>query len=124
MFGLFKKASTGITVVDKVWMSKAAKLKACAEMFQLNPGCLFITWFKETYEELQLTLNLKEGDPGLALAEHVHPSDAANRMVIFAEHHPLREIEQALFRKLALKEVPVLSALDEPFFFRFGGQKT
>jgi hypothetical protein len=45
-------------------------------------------------------------------------------MIVFAEHHPLSAKEMALFSALHVKEIPVLSSLDEPFFMRFGGERT
>jgi hypothetical protein len=45
-------------------------------------------------------------------------------MTVFVEHHPLSKKELALFSALQLKEVPVLSSLDEPFFMWFGGERT
>jgi hypothetical protein len=124
MFGLFKRTAAGIPVVDKVWMSKTAKLKACADMLGVNPDCLFIAWFKETFAELQAALHLPIDNSNLRVAENITPPDVVNRMIIFAEHHPLHAVEQELFRKLNLKEVPVLCSLDEHFFSRFGGEKT
>lgn len=44
-------------------------------------------------------------------------------MVVFAEHYPLLQKEQALFKTLSLKEIPVMSSLDEPLFKYFGGEK-
>lgn len=45
-------------------------------------------------------------------------------MLVFAEHYPLVHVEQSLYQRLGLKEVPVLFSLDEPFFAKFGGEKT
>ena len=45
-------------------------------------------------------------------------------MVVFAEHFPLAAVGQDIFGRLQLKEAPVLSCLEEPFFMQFGGQST
>ena len=45
-------------------------------------------------------------------------------MVVFAEHYPLASVEQDLYARLQLKEVPVLSCLEEPLFMLFGGERT
>ena len=45
-------------------------------------------------------------------------------MVVFAEHYPLASVEENIFARLQLKEVPVLSSLEEPLFKQFGGQST
>ena len=123
MFGLFKK-SDGINVIDKVWMSKQAKWKACSAMLALNPSALFVAWFEETAEELSSYLALPSDNKTLLLAADLTADTIQERMVMFVEHYPLSSVEQDLFKKLNLKEVPVLLSLDEPFFQKFGGEKT
>jgi hypothetical protein len=123
MFSLFKK-SDGVNVVDKVWMSKQAKWKACSAMFALNPSSLFVAWFEETADELGNHLGLPSGKKILVLASDLTADAIQDRMVMFVEHYPLSSVEQDLFKKLNLKEVPVLLSLDEPFFQKFGGEKT
>ena len=49
-------------------------------------------------------------------AEHLSYDKAVGPMVVFAEHYPLASVEQDLYAKLQLKEVPVLSCLEEPLF--------
>ena len=44
-------------------------------------------------------------------------------MVVFAEHYPLPKKEQELFKTLNLKEIPIMSSLDEPLFKHFGGER-
>lgn len=58
------------------------------------------------------------------LASEAASMSFQDKMVVFAEHHPLAKKEIALFTLLTLKEAPVLSSLDEPLFMRFGGEKT
>ena len=43
--------------------------------------------------------------------------------IIFAEHYPLQQKEKELYQKLNLEIVNVWSALDEPLFQNFGGEK-
>jgi hypothetical protein len=45
-------------------------------------------------------------------------------MVVFAEHYPLSKVEHTLFSTLGLKEIPIVSSLDEPLFMLFGGERT
>ena len=123
MFGLFKK-SDGIAVIDKVWMSKQAKWKACSAMLALNPSSLFVAWFEETADELSRYLSLPSDKKTLLLASDLNVDTVQDRMVMFVEHYPLSSVEQDLFKRLDLKEVPVLLSLDEPFFQKFGGEKT
>lgn len=120
MFNLFGKSSKGPKVIDKVWLSKQGKLNACAQMVKIDPSVLLVSWFEETFREM-------ESQPGLAQniikAEQVSYDKAVGRMVVFAEHYPLTSVEQDLFSKLQLKEVPVLSSLEEPLFTAFGGER-
>lgn len=60
----------------------------------------------------------------LALASQAASISFQDKMIVFAEHHPLSRKELALFKSLNLKEAPVLSSLDEPFFMWFGGERT
>jgi hypothetical protein len=122
MFGLFK-SDKGIPVIDKVWMSKAAKLNACREMLKVDPACIFIAWFEETRDDFVRELKLDPQNNTVFIAENIHADQLRNRILVFVEHHPLREKEQQNFKRLALNEVNVLSSMDEPFFMKFNGAK-
>jgi hypothetical protein len=121
MFGLFKKSSKEIKVVDKVWLSKQAKWNACAQMVKLDPSVLLVCWFDETVKEMESSSALAQN---LVKAENVTYDKTVGKMVVFAEHFPLASAEQELFANLQLTEVPVLNALDEPIFMLFGGENT
>jgi hypothetical protein len=121
MFNFFGGSKSKIKVVDKVWMSKQAKWNACRQMSSVNPSCVFVAWFKETIDELQSALGNSDY---ILLAEKVDPSLLKEKMIVFAEHHPLVKKEEALFLSLNLTEVPVLSSLDEALFMQFGGERT
>ncbi|HEX5170440.1 MAG TPA: hypothetical protein VFW11_14785 [Cyclobacteriaceae bacterium] len=120
MFSFLKSSPPEIKVIDRIWMSGQAKWRACEAMIQVDPNCLFIAWFEETLNELRSVLP-PEKHQCTILARDVMNVDG--RMVIFVEHYPLASAEQALFEKLKLQEVPVLSSLDEPLFHLFGGEK-
>lgn len=120
MFGLFKSREPEIKIVDKVWMSAEAKFKACAAMAEANPNCVFVCWFPGTLDALKLFLH----ENNLMLASQAASISLPDKMLVFAEHHPLSRKESVLFRFLNLKEAPVLSSLDEPLFMRFGGERT
>ena len=122
MFGLFKSKTSGVKVSDKIWMSRAAKLRAAASMLRVNPDCLFVAWFESTANEFESQLNLHRPSPNLIMAHELTYDKALNRMVVFAEHYPLADKEQSLFSRLNIPEAPVLSALDEPLFEKFGGE--
>lgn len=119
MFELFKREPE-TKIIDKIWMSAEAKYKACAAMAAANPGCVFICWFPETFNILKDSLS----GNNLMLASQAASMPLQDKMVVFAEHHPLCRKEIALFKLLNLKEAPVLSSLDEPLFMWFGGEKT
>src|SRR6187549_3690352 len=109
MFSLFKK-SDGVKIIDKVWMSKQAKWKACSQMLVLNPSSLFVAWFEETAQELNNYLGLSSDKKTLMLASNLTADVLQDRMVMFVEHYPLPAVEQDLFIKLNLRDVPVLLA--------------
>lgn len=120
MFGLFKKDDT-VKVIDRVWMTSQAKWKACGAMLGANPGCLFVGWFEDTVSQLKSIL----GDRApVFLAPKMNPADGNGKLVILIEHYPLEQVEQNFFKRQQWKEIPVLSALDEPLFMRFGGKRT
>lgn len=121
MFSFFKPKEPSVKIIDKVWMSKQAKWNACKGMKALNPNCVFIAWFDETKKELSEVLG---NDAQIYLADQVDAFKVANKMVVFAEHYPLPQPEQQLFESLQLKEVPIVSSLDEPLFMHFGGERT
>lgn len=121
MFNLFGSSAPKIKVIDKVWISKEAKWKACAAMAQLNPSCVFIAWFEGTAKELEGILG---GKQKILLAEQVDVLSIMDKMVVFAEHYPLPKREKILFETLKLKEIPVVSSLDEPLLMKFSGERT
>lgn len=124
MFGplkaLFNSGEPEIKIIDKVWMTAEAKFNACAAMAVANPNCVFVCWFPETLNTLRNHLK----HDNLLLASQAALASFENKMIVFAEHHPLLRKETALFNLLNLKEAPVLSSLDEPLFMRFGGERT
>lgn len=121
MFGLFGSAKSTTKVIDKVWISTQAKWNACAAMARVNADCVFVAWFQNTYDRVK---ELIGDESRVFLAEKLDLPTAQKRLVVFVEHYPLSQPEQRLFDSLNLKEIPVLSALDEPLFMHFGGERT
>jgi hypothetical protein len=119
MFGFFKSSGSKVKVVDKVWMTSAARLQACRAMYGANPQCLFLVWF----DERAIALKQVVEEDTVMLTSDVELQQTQNRMVVFAEHYPLRKTEDELYKRLNLTEVNVLSALDEPLFKFFGGER-
>lgn len=124
MFNLFKKKEAGTKVIDRIWMNENAKLKSFTEEWKKNNSILYIFWFEDSFT-MATSLFIKENIQPvcLALTREITPSTIAGKAVIFAEHHPLQEKENAVYHKLHLQEVIVWSALDEPLFNHFGGDK-
>jgi hypothetical protein len=121
MFNFFGSKDQGVKVNDKVWISSEAKLNACKKMAAANPQAIFVCWFDETLMMLKSEL---PPDSLLLMARDLQSANIGDRMIIFAEHHPSTSVEQQVFLALGLTAVPVLSALDEPFFENFGGTGT
>jgi hypothetical protein len=122
MLGWFKSKEEGATVNDQIWMSTHAKLNTCLRILQSNPSILFVAWFKETEERMREFLGSNYSPACLINAAQLTTEQLRGRLVIFLEHYPLREKVQLLFKQLSLSNIPVLSALDEPFFTLFGGE--
>jgi hypothetical protein len=124
MFNLFKKKEDSIKVIDKIWMSRAAKWKGILDLWRKDPSLIIVTWFDETNHELT-TLFSREAtsDASIYSVRELHRSQLAGKTLIFAEHHPLRKKEQEVFRQWQLREAVVHSALDESFFKHLGSDK-
>ncbi len=125
MFGLFEKSQgPRIKITNKVWMSKQAKYDACKRMLELDPFMVFVTFFPATKRDLVDFLNADVQGSTVSLTSETFPDLLRNRIVVFAEHHPLISVEEKEIRRLMLDDVSVLVSLDEPFFKTFGGDKT
>jgi hypothetical protein len=124
MFHLFKKKEDSVKVIDRIWMSEAAKWNGILNLWKKDPEITIIAWFNATQHHLE-TLFSKETTSAvsLLLAREIHGAQLSGKKIIFAEHHPLRKKEQDSFKLWQLNEAIVHSALDESLFQRFGGDK-
>lgn len=124
MFSLFKKKEESVKVIDRIWMSEAAKWDGILGLWKQDRDIAIVTWFDSTLHRLE-TLFAKETSSPVSVhsARMVHGSQLAGKKIIFAEHHPMRSKEQALFKQWTLREAVVHSSLDEPLFQKFGGEK-
>jgi hypothetical protein len=124
MFNLFKKKEASVKVTDKIWMSEEAKWNGIVNEWKENPQLVIITWFDATYRHLQTVFAENTTSPvSLFIARQVTGPELAGRKIIFAEHYPLPAKEQDAFGRWQLKEAVVHSAMDEPLFKHFGGDK-
>jgi hypothetical protein len=124
MFNLFKKKEGSVKVIDKIWMTQEAKWNGILELWKKDPELIIITWFDATLRHLETLFAQETTSPvSLFAAKEVHSSHIAGRKIIFAEHHPMRKKEQDAFTQWHLTEAIVHSAMDEPLFKAFGGEK-
>ena len=124
MFNLFKKKEESVKVIDKIWMTQESKWNGLFELWKKDPEIVIIAWFSSTLHHIE-TLFSNETSSAVSLfsAREIHSSQLSDKKIIFAEHHPLRKKEQEAFSQWHLKEAIVHSALDEPLFKHFGGDK-
>lgn len=124
MFGLFKKKKTGIPVTDFVTISAAAKLNNLLNLWKANPQAIFICWFEESYDNIGSFFSQNGADAsGILMSREVSSHQLNGKTVLFAEHYPVKTKEQELYEKLNLQAVTVWSALEEPLFKAFGGER-
>jgi len=124
MFNFSKNKKSETRVKDLIWISREAKWKGLEELWKKDPNIVFVFWFDETLNEAKnnidpFTIDKIQLSPAREINHHL----MTGKPVIFAEHYPLQKKEQELFQQLQLKEVKVLSALDEPLFKKFGADK-
>ena len=124
MLNIFKKKNSETKIIDKIWMAQMDKWKACAELARTNPSTLFVAWFDETRQQLE-DIFTKENLPiqNILSAREAGTHQLKNKSFVFIEHYPLRNKEQALFTSLQPSDILIYSALDEPLFMHFGGEK-
>ena len=124
MFNFSKNKKPETKVKYIIWISSEAKWRGLEELWKKDPNIVFVFWFDETLDEAKSNIDPIIIDKiQFALAREVNHHLVPNRPVIFTEHYPLQKKEQELFQQLQLKEVKVLSALDEPLFKKFGADK-
>lgn len=122
MFSFGKKKEV-TKVTDVVFMKVKAKWHACVEANKKD-ATIFIAWFEETQRQLQAFFEEQNtGNTQVILYRQVATHFIAEKQLIFVEHYPLREKENALYASLDLREVTVFSSLEDPLFQHFGGNK-
>jgi hypothetical protein len=124
MFRLFKNKPPQIKTTDRIWMSDSAKTNAIIEEWKKNNNTTWLFWSNESLRKVETEVSGKTTSPiSLVMAAQVSTIHLAGQKIIFAEHHPSREREQAIYQKLNLQEAEVWSSLEEPLFTSFGGEK-
>ena len=120
MLNLFKRKEPPVKIIDKVWMSELSKLNALVSTLDENNETVIIFWFEESLQKLEAKINRSAT---ILLAKETNSIRVSGKKVIVAEHFPLFQTEIDFFNKINLPVVQVWSALDEPLFSRFGGEK-
>ena len=107
-------------IKETVWLNETAKWNNCLERLTQNPNTVIITWFEESYDQIESLLQFNNFKAGIYLSREIAAHNILNKKVLFLEHHPLVEKEKEMLEKLQLKEAIFYSALDEPLFKHFG----
>lgn len=120
MFSFLRKKKIKTKITDRVFISSKAKQHAIQEQLCNYPDTVIITWFEESYEQIESLLQFNNFKAGIYLSREIAAHNILNKKVLFLEHHPLVEKEKEMLEKLQLKEAIFYSALDEPLFKHFG----
>ena len=105
-------------------MNSEAKWNGVLDLWKQDGTTIFVFWFDESLREAEAVLSERvTGNINFTTAREVGHRPAENNPIVFAEHYPLKKKEEELFENLHLKQVTVLSALDEPLFKKFGSDK-
>lgn len=125
MFGWFsrKEKTPARKCRDLVWISLDAKWKALPGLLKEKQPVFVFGWFPSTIDKAKKVV----ADAGLNIPI-LHASDfsdlsASNATVIVLEHHPFVHKEDGILSAGYPKEILVLSALEEPLFTYFGGER-
>ena len=123
MFSLFGKKEAKTKIIDRVFISSLAKETALLEKVNDGIGTIIIVWFEESFDRIKSLLSSKCISADVYMAREIAAHYIQNKFVLFFEHYPLFTKENELLEKLQLVEAIFYSALDEPFFSYFGGEK-
>jgi hypothetical protein len=119
---LFGSGSKPVKVIDRIYMSDAAKWAAMADLVKTDPACTFIFWFDETRRLAEDDFNKAGLTADIFQAREISYHHVPGKKLIFGEHYPLAAKETELYEKLQLEEAVVYSSLTEPIFKKFGGE--
>lgn len=125
MFNWFKKKEKGPVLRgrDIIWKSSAEKWKALPAFAASNQPVVVVCWFQETLDKAKQVLAAS----GIHITPQLYHSFIENSLqdktLMLLEHYPLSEKETSILSSGAPREIVVLSALDEPLFMYFGGER-
>lgn len=125
-WGLFKKRASvpGFPLNDLVWVTEEAKQQGFVNLLRQHPDAVVLVWFDqtaETFQEILLREQLLE--VSIQTARMTSSDEVEGKTVIFLEHYPLLSREITLTKSWKPAQALFLTALDEPLFSRFGGER-
>jgi hypothetical protein len=125
MFGWFsnKSKKPARKYRDLVWISSEAKWEALPQILKEKQPFFVYGWFPATIEKAQKVMTAAGFRMPVQHTSDFNEIAVANATVILLEHHPLSEHEEQILSTGNSKETLVLSALDEPLFTYFGGER-
>jgi len=124
LFGKKEGTETDAIFKDKVYINSTGKMNACLQLAKIQPGIIFIAWFKHTAQTFK-TFFTKNGidESRVLLAGGFDKIMVQNHQPVFLEHYPLSAKELELANNWQLINMLVFSAMDEPLFKHFGSDK-
>jgi hypothetical protein len=123
MFSFLRKKEAQAKIIDRIFISSKAKTNAIVEKIQNQNNTSIICWFDESHEQLNKLIQSNNLTASIYMARETLPHNVLVNPIVFVEHHPSGIKEKELLEKLRTKEVIFYSALDEPLFKHFGGDK-
>jgi hypothetical protein len=111
------------SVKDLVFIHQAAKWQAVKKLLEQYPDSIIVTWFPDTLSDFQQFAAAQNITTDILPARQVNSFQVVNKTVIFLEHYPLPDKEAALIQLWKATKIIILSALDEPLFLHFGGER-
>jgi hypothetical protein len=125
LFSFFGKKETApqVKVKDIIWMHNEGKKQGCIQLLLQQPNTALVAWFPETQQQWQAFMQQQQKPQTVLLARGLNTLQLAGKHIIMLEHYPLPDKETTFFLSLNQQEVVVLSAMDEPLFTAFGGDR-
>ena len=124
LFGKKEGNETDTIFKDKVYVNSTGKMNACLQLAKIQPGIIFIAWFKQTAEMFKASFEKNGIDESrILLAVTFDKTIVQKHQTVFLEHYPLNAKELELVNNWQLINMLVFSAMDEPLFKHFGSDK-
>ena len=119
----FSKKESSPTPRDYVYANSAAKFRGVKNLLSLFPNHILIAWFPGTLSAFQQFATEQGIEAEISLAREVNSFHVTGKTVLFLEHYPLSDKETSLVQSWNADGIIVLSALDEPLFVHFAGER-